>query len=48
MIANSEDIAPTEAQVQNRWKRINKNFRKSVDYNNISGNKRKECPKFGY
>ena len=44
LVENGNDTIPTPQQIENRWKSMTHQFKKTVEHNNISGNNRKNCP----
>ena len=44
LVENGSDTVPTPQQVENLWKSMTHQFKKTADHNNISGNNRKNCP----
>ena len=43
LVENGNDTIPTPQQIENRWKSMTHQFKKTAEHNNISGNNRKNC-----
>ena len=43
LLENGNDTIPTQQQIENRWKSMTHQFKKTAEHNNISGNNRKYC-----